>query len=104
MFHRLVRWPIFPYSDRIMGEDMNHWNFHQGAQADRRAAVVAEDQKSRSKGSDFRQGQTIENSTHGVLANAKVEIPPGRILSAKIPGAFAGQAGLAGGSEIRRTP
>jgi len=36
---------IFSDSDRIMGENVNHRDFHQGAKTNRRPAVIAEDQE-----------------------------------------------------------
>jgi hypothetical protein len=95
MLHRLVGWPIFPNSDRIVGKDVDHRDFHQSAQPDCRAAIVTEDQESGSERSNLRQGQPIEDGAHSVLANTEVEIPPGRILRAEISGAFKSQSRFA---------
>jgi hypothetical protein len=78
-----------------VGKDVDHRNFHQSAQADCRAAVVAEDQKTGSERSNLGHRQAIEHRAHGVLANTEVEIPPGRVLRTEISGAFKSQPRLA---------
>src|SRR5262249_15349525 len=95
MLHRLMCRPIFADSNRIVGKNMDNRDFHQGAQADCRPAVVAKDQESRSKWSNLREGQTIEDGAHSVFANTEMKIPSGRILRAEISGAIKGQSCLA---------
>ena len=41
----LVRRAVFTHADGVVSENVDHWQFHQGGQADRRAAVVTEDQE-----------------------------------------------------------
>src|SRR4029453_6888423 len=103
MFDWLMRWSIFADADRIVREDVDHRDFHEGAQADGRAAVVAENEEPRSEGSKLRQREAIEDGAHGVLTNAKVEIPSGRNLRAEITGTVERQTGFARRPAIRRT-
>ena len=56
LFHRLVRWPIFPHADRVVRKDVEHRDFHQGTQAHRPPRVVAEDQEPRAERPQLRQG------------------------------------------------
>ena len=95
LLDRLMGRPILADADRIVREDVDDRNFHQRAQADRRAAVVAENQEPRSEWADLRQRQTVEDGAHGVLTDTKMEIPPGGSLRAEITGALERQARLA---------
>jgi hypothetical protein len=95
MLYRLMGWPIFPHSDRIVSEDVDHRNFHQSAQAHRRAFVIAKDQEPRSKRSNFRERQSVEDGPHRMLADPEVQIPSGGILATEISGAFKSQSRFA---------
>src|SRR5262249_16788489 len=72
--YRLMRWPIFTQTDGIMSKDVDHRNFHNGGQPHRRARVIAEDQKTRAKWTNFAQRHSIQGGAHGVLADAEVKI------------------------------
>ena len=45
MLHGLVRGPIFPNPNRIVRENVDHGNFHERAQSNRRSFVIAENQE-----------------------------------------------------------
>src|SRR5215470_19579333 len=74
LLHRLVRGTIFTQTDRIVSKDVDHRNFHNGGQPHRRARVIAEDQKTRAKWTNFAQRHSIQGGAHGVLADAEVKI------------------------------
>ena len=74
LLHRLVRRAVFADADGIVREDVDHRQFHQRAQADGRAHVVAEDQEARAVGPQLRERHAVDDRSHGVLADAEVEI------------------------------
>ena len=49
MFDRLVRGTIFADADRIMRQDVNHGDSHDGAQAHAAAHVIGEHEKGRAE-------------------------------------------------------
>ena len=54
LLHRLMRGPIFADADGIVREDVDDGKFHQRAQANGRAHVVAKNQEARAVRPDFR--------------------------------------------------
>src|SRR4030095_7590998 len=76
---------------------------NQGAQRDRRAAVITEDQEARPERSTLRQRQAVQHGAHGVLPGAEVWVPAGAMLGAEIPGTLEAEARLARGPEVRRS-
>src|SRR5215468_3408104 len=74
LLYRLMCWPIFTQTDGIVSKDVDHGNFHDGSQPHRRARVIAEDQKTRTKWTNFAQRHSIQGGAHGVLADAEVKI------------------------------
>ena len=74
----LVRRAVLAHADRVVREDVDDRDLHDRGQADRRAAVVAEDQEARAVGPDLRQRQAVEDRAHGVLADAEMEVAAAR--------------------------
>src|SRR5260370_41701369 len=60
----LVSWAVLAHANRIMGEDVNDRQLHQGAEANSAARVVTEDEEPRSIGPHFHQTQSVQNSRH----------------------------------------
>ena len=73
------------------------------ARPQRRLAVVAEDQKSRAKGPQLRQGQTVENGSHRVLADSEVQVSSSERVAADIACALEGETSLGRRRQIRGT-
>src|SRR5262249_17968937 len=76
---------------------------HQGTQTKRAAHVIHEDEKTGAEGPNFHQTHSVEYRAHGVLADSKMKVASGIILSREITGAFLREAGLGGGREICRS-
>src|SRR6266853_2093305 len=103
MLHGLVSRSVFSVAHRIVSEDENRGQFHQGRKPDRRTGVIAEDKEGRAVGPDFRDGQPVEDGAHGVLPDAEVEIFSSRIIRLKVTGAFVCEESLVRWSEISRS-
>src|SRR5579859_283475 len=91
---------VFTYSNGVMGEDVDHGNFHERRQAHGWPRIVAEDEEARAEWANLAQRETIQDGAHGVLANAEVKISAAVLAVLKIAGAFEGKTSLGGGSEI----
>src|SRR5579864_4435907 len=91
---------VFTQADGIVGEDVNHWNFHERCQSHGRARVVAENQKSSSKRPDFTQGHSIQSRTHGMFADAKVKIPSAVLAGFKVSRSIKCQTRFSGRSQV----
>src|SRR5215469_327518 len=99
-----MRGTVFANPDRVMGEDVDDWEFHQGAQAERSTHVINEDEKSRAKGPDFYQAKPVQYCAHGVFADAKVKIASGKIFRREIASALLRDTGFRGGPEVCGSP
>ncbi len=72
---RLMGRAVLAEEDRVVGEDVDRRQPHQGGEPDRRAHVVREDQEGPAVGAEApRQRQAIQDRAHGVLAHAEVEV------------------------------
>ena len=91
---------ILTDSNRVVSEDVNHRNLHQGAQAERSPHVVDEDEESGAERTHFHQAHSVQDRAHGVLPDSEMEIAPGVILGRKVAGACEGKPGLRGGRQI----
>ena len=84
MLHRLMRGTVFPKPNRVVGKDVDHVQFHQGGQPNRAARVVAEYQeRGTQRHQSTVQRDPIEYGTHGVLADAEVQIAAGEPVAAR---------------------
>src|SRR5246127_377726 len=101
MFDGLVRWAIFADADGIVREDVDHGNFHQRAEPDRPSPVVAENQETRPEGSQLRQRETVENRSHRVFTDPKVQITARSTVGLKITRARERQSRFGGRSKVR---
>ena len=97
-----MRRPILADADRIVGEDPDHRQFHDRRQADRRPHIVAEDQEAGAIGAQHGQGQAIADGTHGVLANAEMQVAAAKVTRLEIARAFGRDQRLGGRRQIRR--
>src|SRR5271166_2482680 len=86
-----------------MSEDVNDRQLHQGAETNRAARVVTEDEKSRPIGPYLHEAHTVQDGRHRVLADAKMEIATAMGVGLKITGAIEGQPSLSGWGQIRRS-
>ena len=76
---------VFANTDRVVGKNVNIGKLSQRAEPNRRAAIVGEDHKRGArcaKKSVIRDA--VEDRTHPVLANAKVDIAALGIVAGKI--------------------
>src|SRR2546421_5228608 len=103
MLNRLVSRSIFTLADRIVRPDVDHWDFHECAEPDCRACVITEDQEPGAERPDFGKCHTIDDCAHGLLSDAKVEVPPGIVSCLKIATSFEGQARFGRRCQIRCT-
>ena len=71
-------------------------------EADRRAAVVAEDQKARAVRPHLRERHAVEDRAHRVLADAEVEVAAAVVLGLEIAGAVEREPRLRRGREVGR--
>ena len=76
LFDRLMRRSVFAQADRIVREDVNYRHLHEGCQANRRAHVVAEIEERAAEGPQLRDRHAIQRGTHGMFANAEMNIAP----------------------------
>src|SRR5690606_4876739 len=81
LLHRLMSGPIFAQENRVVTEHVKHLLLHQGREPHGRSHVVREDEKRRSKGDEEpRKRKPVQDGTHSVLADPKVEIPTSEVL------------------------
>src|SRR5712672_3755873 len=104
MFDGLMLWAIFADADGIVREYVNYGNFHQRAEPDRAAAIVAENQEPRSEGSQLRQREAVENCPHRVFTDPKVQVAARSTVGLKITRARESQSRPSGRSKVCRTP
>ena len=73
-----MRRAVLAQADRIMGVDKNRWQLAQRRQPQRRAHIVAENQKCRAEGAQPTVvDQAIGDRAHGVLADAIEDVATG---------------------------
>ena len=101
LLDRLVRWSVLADADRVVREEVDDREFHDRGQPDRRAAVVAEDQETRSVRAQLRERQPVQDRTHRVLANAEMKIASRVAGRFEVSGAFERHARLRRGGQIR---
>ena len=74
LLNRLMGRSIFPIAHGIMGENENRRQFHERREPNGRPCVVAEDEERRSKGTQLRERQAVDDRRHRVLADAEMNI------------------------------
>ena len=85
-FHRLVSRSIFSHSNRVVSQDVGHRKLRKPGDPDRRTKVVCKDAEGRSAYTEEAVvSNTVTDSAHSVLANAKPDIAARWITSSKIP-------------------
>ena len=79
MLDWLVGGSIFTNADRIVGPHEDRRDLHEGRKTHRRTHVIGEDKEgSAVAAGQARQGDAVEDATHGVLANTEVDSTPVR--------------------------
>ncbi len=94
LLDRLVRRPVLPDPDGVMGEHVDDRQLHQRGQPQGTAGKVGEDQKGRPQRPQPGQGQPVGHRGRRVLADAKVQVAPARAGGLEVPSAVDGQPGL----------
>ena len=85
-FHRLVSRSIFSHSNRVVSQDVGHRKLGKPGDPNRWAKVVGKDAEGRSTYTEETVvSNTVTDSAHSVLANAKPDIAARWITSSKIP-------------------
>src|SRR6516164_61628 len=102
MLNRLMGWTVFAIAHSIVGENVEHWKFHQRGQANRRSGIVAENEECGTVGTELRKCQPVYNSAHRVLANAIVDVFALRCACLEILCTLISKSGLVGRTKIRR--
>src|SRR5690349_14783626 len=77
--------------------------FHERRQPNRRPRVVAEYEKRRAKWPQLGQRESVDDCSHRVLANAKVQILSLWAISLEIPCPCVSEGGFIGGTEVGRS-
>src|SRR5467141_1243540 len=103
LFDGLMSWAVLAQSNGIVRKHIDYRQFHQSTQAQRSAHVIDESKKARTEGSDFYQAHSVYDSTHGVFADAEMEIAGGIILRLEITGSFERKPGLSRGCQVCRS-
>src|SRR5271155_3518667 len=77
MFYRLMRRSVLAQSDTVVGPHIDHVGLTQSRQSDARPHVVGKRKEGRGERHDAAmQGHARRDCSHGVLANAEVDVPP----------------------------
>ncbi len=100
LLDRLVGRAVFADADRVVREDVDDRDLHQGRQADRHPAVVAEDQEAGAERPHLDQGHAVHDGPHGVLADAEVEVAAGVAVGLEIARPLERHVGLGRGGQI----
>mmetsp|Transcript_133549 Transcript_133549/g.316573 ORF Transcript_133549/g.316573 Transcript_133549/m.316573 type:complete len:343 (-) Transcript_133549:772-1800(-) len=104
LLHRLMRRPVLAHADGVVREDEDGGHLHERCHADGRPHVVAEDQEGGAKGPQLAQRQPVHDGPHGVLPDAKMQVPAPEVAPAAGGGQkvrLFGQRREAGGGEVR---
>ena len=66
---------VFADANAVVREDVNHRQVRERGEADRRAAVVGEDEERRAaRAEDTVRGDAVHDRTHAVLADAETDV------------------------------
>ena len=99
-----MRRPVLAHADGVVREDEDGGHLHERCHADGRPHVVAEDQEGGAKGPQLAQRQPVHDGPHGVLPDAKMQVPAPEVAPAAGGGQevrLFGQRREAGGGEVR---
>ena len=99
-----MRRPVFADADRVVREDVDDRNLHDGRQADRHPAIVAEDQEAGAEGPDLDECHAIDDRPHRVLANAEMEVAAAVAAGLEVAGPLEGQPVLVEGARSAAPP
>ena len=106
MLDRLMGGPVLAQVDGVVGPDEDRWHLHQRADPERAAAVVGEHQEAGPVGPETRQRHAVGEGTHGVLADAEMEVAPAVVSAVtrrlEFARALEGQECLGRGPQIGR--
>ena len=80
--------PSSPEADRIVGEDIDGRNLHQGGQPDRGAHVVAEIEEGAAESPDLRNRHAIQGGAHTMFAHAEMQVASAVAARLEISGAI----------------
>src|SRR3989441_12468241 len=101
MIRRPPRSTLFPYTtlfrshpDRVVGEDVDDRDLHDGGEPDGSPPVITEDQEPRAIGPHLGEGQAVQDRAHRVLADPEVEVPAPVGARLEIPRALEGEPRL----------
>ncbi len=65
---------IFTDTDAIMREDVTYRQFHQSGEPQRRPLIVGKNQKAGAIDAQFGKRHSIENGSHGMFPDPKMQI------------------------------
>src|SRR5262249_25456283 len=94
---------VLAVAHSVMGEDEYRRELHQGGEPDSWSRVVTEYKERCAERPKLRERKTIDDCGHGMLADAKMEIPASRRRGLEIVGAGELQGCLGRRPQIRRT-
>ena len=106
MLHRLMGGAVLTETDGIVGPDVDDRHFHQRAEAQRRAAIVGEDQETRGIRPESGERHAVRDGAHGVLPHAEMKVAAAVATvvfgCSKSPAPVECQPCLGGGPQVRR--
>src|SRR5262249_25199459 len=91
---------ILTVSHRVVREHEDRGQFHEGGQTNCGTRVIAEYEERRTKGSQLRQCEAVNDCSHCVLANAKVQGFSLRSIGLKISCPGIGEESLVGRTKV----
>src|SRR5580704_11319339 len=101
MLDRLVSRAVFTDTDRIVRENVDHGNFHDGTETDSRLAIIGKDEKGGGERAQFGERQAVGDSAHRVFANAEVHVAAAARVGLKIANTVKGEASFGGRIKVR---
>ena len=102
MFNRLVGRAVFADADRIVRQNINHPNTHQGRQTHGRTHIIGKDQKSAAERNNSAvQRQAVHYRTHRMFADTVKNLIT--VVSIFLNRLHGGNGRIIGGGQIRRT-
>src|SRR5262245_25026651 len=95
---------VFADADRVVREDVDDRDFHEGRKANRSPREVGEDEEARPEGPELRKRESVRDGRGGVLADAEVEVAPGTAVRLEVARPLERQPGLRRWREIGCAP
>src|SRR5215470_3255112 len=100
MLYWLMGRAVFAVAHGVVCEDKEGRKLHQRREPDRWPRVIAEDEEGRTESAQLRQGEPVHNGGHGMLADAKMQVFPCRVIGLEVSRTLVRQRRLVRRSQI----